>query len=199
MATVTTPEDAVESSPDVLSDPAPYEVAAGRRVEIPPMGTYPVEVASILHEHLAPFVRRAGLGRAIVEPLFRIDHETQYRPDVAFVSDAKWPVGRRSPTRQPWAIVPDLAIEVISETDRAVDVLRKVRHYFGAGVRAVWLVYPSLEVIHIFDSFTQIEVLTRADSIDGGDLIPGFRLPLADLFAGDAEEEAEAEAAGPVA
>ncbi|HEY2156392.1 MAG TPA: hypothetical protein VGH33_12230, partial [Isosphaeraceae bacterium] len=66
------------------------------------------------------------------------------------------------------------------------------RNYFRAGVRAVWLVYPTLEVIHVFDSFTRIRVLTRDHVLEAGDLIPGFRLPLEDLFRGEAEGETEA-------
>jgi Uma2 family endonuclease len=189
MATITTPESELEPNPVVPPDQEAYEIHDGRIMEMPPMGTYPVELASILHEHLGPFARRAGLGRSIIEVLFRIDPQTQYRPDLAFVSDERWPKGRRAPKRQPWEIVPDLAVEVISENDPGEQVLTKVRDYFRAGVRAVWLVYPSLEVIHVFDSFTRIRVLTLADDLDGGDIVPGFRLPLATLFEGEAAEE----------
>lgn len=191
MATVTAAEPILEAEPIALPDDALYEVIDGRIVEKVQMGTYPVELASILQGYLDPFVRRAGVGRAIIEVLFRIDARTEYRPDLAFVSHAKWPLSRRAPKKQPWEIVPDLAVEVISENDKGEEVLGKTRDYFRAGVRAVWLVYPSLEVIHIFDSFTQIRVLTRADVLEGGDLIPGFRLPLSELFLEETEGEAE--------
>ncbi len=62
------------------------------------MGSYPVEVASILHEYLGPFVRQAGIGRSVVEILFRIDARTQYRPDVAFISHEN--VAGRAPGSQ---------------------------------------------------------------------------------------------------
>ncbi len=89
-------------------------------------------------------------------------------------------------------MIPDLAVEVISENDKAWDVLEKVRAYLDAGTRAVWLIYPNLEVVHVFESFTQIRVLTRADVLDGGVVIHGFRLPLDLLFQGEkAEEDAE--------
>jgi Uma2 family endonuclease len=190
MATVTAAEPILEAEPIALPNDALYEVIDGRIVEKSSMGTYPVELASIIQDYLGPFARRAGLGRAIIEVLFRIDARTQYRPDLAFVSHAKWPLSRRAPKKEPWEIVPDLAIEVISETDKCEDVLSKTRDYFRAGVRAVWLVYPNLEVIHIFDSFTQIRVLTRDQVLEGGDLIPGFRLPLVDLFLEETEGEA---------
>jgi Uma2 family endonuclease len=190
MATITAPEPILDSEPDQLQIDALYEVIGGEVVEKSQMGSYPVEVASTLLENLGPFVRRSGLGRAFNEMLFQIDRTTQFRPDVAFVSHEKWPIGRRSPRRQPWEIVPDVAIEVISETDRAQDVLSKTGRYFQAGVRAVWLIYPDLEVVHVYESFTRIRVLTRDDILDSSEIIPGFQLPLGSLFEG---EEAEAE------
>src|ERR1041384_2361523 len=117
MATATAAEASLEAEPIGLPGDPLYEVVDGKVVEKSSMGTYPVELASIIQDHLGPFVRRAGLGRAIVEVLFRIDPRTQYRPDVAFVSHAKWPMSRRTPRKQPWDVIPDLAIEVISETD----------------------------------------------------------------------------------
>ena len=188
MAAVTTSEPPLASTSAFREEPL-YEVIEGKIVEMPPMGTFPVEVASILHEWLGPFVRQGRLGRTIIEALFRIDEDTQYRPDLAFISHERWPISRRSPNRRPWDVIPDLPVEVISKNDTAWEVLTKVRTYFEAGSRAVWLIYPNLEVIHVYSSFTQIRILTRADILDGGDVIPGFSLPLETLFQGEAAEE----------
>ena len=86
-------------------------------------------------------------------------------------------------------MVPDLAVEVVSPTDRAEAGLDKVREYFEAGVQLVWVIYPKLRVVHVFESFTRIRVLTRADDLDGGALLPGFRLPLATLFEDETEDQ----------
>jgi len=168
-----------------------YEIVNGQPIEEPEMGVYPNQVASILHEYLGPFVRRQGLGRSTVETKFRTRPTNKRRPDVAFISFAKWPKGRRAPDTDAWDFVPDLAVEVISKSDKAWDVLGKVREYFDAGVEAVWLIYPNLELIHVYTSFLRIEVLTREQTLDGGTVVPGFRLALADLFEGEAEPEAE--------
>ena len=168
-----------------------YEVVNGQPFERPEMGAYPEELASILHEYLGPYVRRENLGRSIVETKFQTTSHNQRRPDLAFISFAQWPKGRRAPNAAAWDLVPDLAVEVISKTDVAWDVLAKVKEYFDAGVKAVWLIYPHLETIHVYTSFTRINVLTRLDTLDGGDVVPGFRLPLADLFEGEAEPENE--------
>lgn len=188
MATIVEPETTVEVDLDVLPDDALYEVIDGRVVE-KVMGADSLEVASILHIHLGPFVSQADLGRTIVELVIRIDRKTQYRPDVSFISNERWPVQRKAPRKGAWDVIPDLAVEVISETDHARKVLGKTHHYFRAGVRAVWLIYPDLEIVHVYDAFDRIRVFTKADVIDGGEVIPGFRLPLANLFKGEAAEE----------
>ena len=188
MATIVEPETTVEVDLDVLPDDALYEVIDGRVVE-KVMGADSLEVASILHIHLGPFVSQADLGRTIVELVIRIDRKTQYRPDVSFISNERWPVQRKVPRKGAWDVIPDLAVEVISETDHARKVLGKTHHYFRAGVRAVWLIYPDLEIVHVYDAFDRIRVFTKADVIDGGEVIPGFRLPLANLFKGEAAEE----------
>ena len=167
-----------------------YEIVDGQILEWPIMGAYPEELASILLEYLASFVRKAGLGRAIVEGRFQMIPERQRRPDLAFISFERWPKGRRAPNQAAWNVVPDLAVEVISKNEMAWDVMEKVREYFDAGVRAVWLVHPTVEVVHIYHSFYQIEVVTRDGTLDGGEVVPGFRLALADLFEGEAEPEA---------
>jgi Uma2 family endonuclease len=79
-------------------------------------------------------------------------------------------------------VVPDLAIEVISPTNTAADVLVKVRDYFRAGVRRVWVIYPVEGEVYAYESPTVIRVLQRGDELDGEDVLPGFRLPLATLF-----------------
>jgi hypothetical protein len=84
-------------------------------------------------------------------------------------------------------------IDVVYPTDEAWDVLAKIRQYFRVGVRSVWLLYPNLEVFHIFDSFTRIRVLTRDDILDGGEVIPGFQVPLSLVFEDWTDEVEEAD------
>jgi Uma2 family endonuclease len=120
----------------------------------------------------------------VVEGLFAINPkgEPERRPDVAFVSYARWPRERRVPSANTWEVVPDLAVEVVSPSNRAVEVLGKVREYFQAGVLRVWLVYPTERLVYIYESPMRNHVLGLNDTIDGGDPLPGFRLAVADLF-----------------
>src|SRR5207244_2037726 len=108
--------------------------------------------------------------------------------DVAFVSDERWPRARRVPDDAAWDVVPDLAIEVVSPSNIANEVVAKVGEYFRAGVQRVWVVYPKQPLVYVYESPTAaIRVLRVGDELDGAPLLPGFRLPLATLFEGEAE------------
>jgi Uma2 family endonuclease len=164
------------------SEDALYEVVKGVRVE-KPMGLVENEIANSLIERLRPFCRTNQLGRAVMETLFEIPHSGNDRkPDVAFVSFQRWPADRPLPRVNAWPVAPDLAVEVISPTDKAFDVIEKVREYFAGGVRQVWHVYSHVEQVFIFDSPTAVRVLTRADELTAEPVVPGFRMPMADLF-----------------
>jgi Uma2 family endonuclease len=167
-----------------------YEMVNGQVVELPPMGSYPTWLASVLHEYLAPFSRAHQLGRVVTEMLFRIDQASnlQRRPDVAFVSYERWPRERRVPRKSPWEVVPELTIEVVSTSDQAYEVVAKIREYFQAGVRRVWVVFPDEYLVYDYESPTRVRILPRGDDLEAERLLPGFRLPLTTLF----EDEAEA-------
>ena len=158
------------------------------------MGAFPVEIVALFVEYLAPFVRANDLGKVVPEMLFCIDPRTklQRRPDVAFVSTNRWPRRRPAPQTAAWDLVPDLVIEVISPTDRAEDLLGKIREYFEAGTQVAWLVYPVLRVIHILEGFDTVRVVTESGAIDGGALLPGFRLPMSTLFVDETDDPASA-------
>src|SRR5262249_12157501 len=86
----------------------------------------------------------------------------QRRPDIAFVSSERWPIDRPTSLRDDaWDVVPVLAVEVISPTDRASDLLDKVIEYFQAGIRLVWIVYPSQRCIHVFEAWNRVRALRR--------------------------------------
>jgi Uma2 family endonuclease len=104
------------------------------------------------------------------------------RPDVAFVSYQRWPRNRRVPRAEAWDVVPDLAVEVVSPSNTAEEILAKIREYFQASCLRLWVVYPAEEMVYVYQSPTQLRVLTRNDNLEGEDFLPGFRLPLAELF-----------------
>ena len=103
-------------------------------------------------------------------------------PDVAFASWDRVP-GRRVPDEPMPLMAPDLAVEVLSESNTPGEMARKRHDYFTAGVRLVWLADPRLRIVDVYASESQVARLTVADVLDGGDVLPGFRLSLRDWFA----------------
>jgi Uma2 family endonuclease len=103
-------------------------------------------------------------------------------PDVSFVSWDTFP-GRRIPKEAVPKLAPDLAIEVLSKGNTKGEMARKVREYFESGVRLVWVVDPKKKTLTQYASVRDKSVLGEDDTVEGGDVLPGFSLPLADLFA----------------
>lgn len=170
-------------APD-LDEPL-YEVINGLRVEMPPMSAYSSKIASRLVRWAGAFADPLGLGEVVGEVLFRLplNPDRNRRPDMAFVSAGRWPLNRPMPLRDnAWDVVPDLAAEVVSPNDLAEEIIQKLLEYFQAGVRLVWVVYPQQQLVYVHESPTQVRGLTRQDELDGGAVLPGFRLPLANLF-----------------
>jgi len=82
-----------------------------------------------------------------------------------------------------WSLIPDLAVEVINKGNTPEELRRKLHDYFGAGVRLVWYVYPETRQAHVFTSSEKSTVLNEPDALEGGEVLPGFRLELKTLFA----------------
>ncbi len=181
------PEIADRMQPD---SEALYEVIDGQRRELPPMSAYETRIATLFTVRLEAFVQAQDLGRAVCEMLFELPSiSRQRRPDVAFVSYKRWPKNRRVPSTSAWAVVPELTVEVVSRTETMVEVLAKVREYFQAGAVLVCLVLPAERQVYVYRSPVQIQVLQESEQLDGGDLLPGFQMPVAALFEGDAAGE----------
>lgn len=104
-------------------------------------------------------------------------------PDVAFLSWARLP-DRRVPLQAIPAASPDLAVEVLSKSNTPAEMARKRGEYFGSGVRLVWEVEPDDRTVAVYDAPDRFDLLRGADALDGRDVLPGFTLPLRDLFAG---------------
>lgn len=159
-----------------------FEIVNGQVVE-KPMGLIENLIASILYGRLLQHCREHRLGRVVSETPFAIPGSSNNRrPDVAFVSFQTWPANRVIPRVNAWPIAPGLAVEVISPNDKAFEVIEKLNEYFSGGVRQVWQVYSNVEQVWIYDSPTAVRILTRADELRGDPVVPGFRMPMVDVF-----------------
>jgi Uma2 family endonuclease len=171
-----------------LRDEPLYEVVGGQIEELPPMGAFATNIASRLQSRMGPYAEDSNLGRVVTEMLFVLDghNDLKRRPDIAFVSYGLWPRSRSVPDTEAWDIVPELAVEVVSPTNTAEKIISKIREYFQAGCHRVWVVYPTVKQVYVYDSATRNSILTVDDSLDGESILPEFRFPLSRLFEVDA-------------
>lgn len=140
-------------------------------------------LAMVLGHFLYEFVKPRHLGLITGEQgTMRLFAGLVRIPDVAFTSWDRLP-GRRVPDEPIPNVAPDLAVEVLSVSNTPGEMVRKRHDYFTAGVRLVWLADPALRIVDIYTSETEFTRLTGADILDGGAVLPGFRLPLRDWFA----------------
>jgi Uma2 family endonuclease len=109
------------------------------------------------------------------------DPERVRYPDGSFIRRGRLPNDK--PPKGHIRIAPDIALEVVSPNDGADDVQIKIDEYLQAGVRLVWLVYPSTRQIHVYRPDGSISRLTTTDDITGEDVLPEFVCRVEDLFA----------------
>jgi Uma2 family endonuclease len=102
-------------------------------------------------------------------------------PDISFVSWERLP-GQQLPSEPIPELAPDLANEVLSKGNTKGEMARKLREYFLVGVRRVWFVDPTRRTVRVFTAPDQSMLLTEDQTLDGGDVLPGFFLPLRKLF-----------------
>jgi Uma2 family endonuclease len=165
--------------PDAL-----YEFVDGEWKETPRMGALAGFLASILVSELNAFARSKRRGFAVTEVLFRLHpNGPARRPDVAFVASDRSPFTAPEMDDPPaFDVVPNLAVEVVSPSNGFDEVIAKIRDYFFAGVQLVWVVIPRQRQVYAYESPEQVRILSEKHELDGGAMLPGFRLPLADLF-----------------
>jgi Uma2 family endonuclease len=103
-------------------------------------------------------------------------------PDVAFISWDQLPK-RKYPNEPIASLFPDLAVEVLSESNTRGEMKRKLKEYFLSGTQLVWIVDPIQRIVDVYTAPDRFTRLKEGEVLDGGDLLPGFELPLERLFA----------------
>ena len=158
------------------------ELVRGELALMSPAGYEHGVIAIRIGVLLSAFVMRKRLGEVTAaETGFKIGHDpdTVRAPDVGFVRAERTPRGRH---RGFFDGPPDLAVEVLSPDDRAGEVLAKVQDWLSAGCRAVWVVDPTSCTISVYRGPHEATVLKVGDVLSDDELMPGFRLPVAEVF-----------------
>jgi Uma2 family endonuclease len=129
---------------------------------------------------LDPFIEPRGLGEVMIGMDFQVGEATSRCPDVTFISNER--PGGVDLAKVPLPAVPELAIEIVCN-ERADDLMKKVVQYLEAGVRFVWVFYPELGLAHRYvPGKAVLETFSAADNFTEPELLPGFALPLTEIF-----------------
>lgn len=147
-----------------------------------PMGSPEAFVAAELGRVLGNYAIEHDLGYVTgADDLIRVLPNQVRGPDVTFTSWLKRP--DKTVPRKPISItIPDLAVEVLSPGNTTGEIARKINEYFRGGVRLVWVIDPRAETAEAYAASGASTAIDPSGSLDGGDVLPGFRLPLAKLF-----------------
>jgi len=147
------------------------------------MGFGESALAALFIELLGPFIRSRNLGIITGEGgMMRLMAGLVRIPDVAFTSWTRIP-GGRYPDKPVPALAPDLAIEILSESNTPAEMDRKCEEYFQAHVRLVWRVDPRARTISVYTAVNRFVVLKEADTLTGGEVLPGWCASVGEIFA----------------
>ena len=176
---ITTAEE-LFSMPD---DGYRYELVRGELRKMAPTGGEHGGIEAYITGSLVLYALRTKIGKVFTgEPGFFLerDPDSVRAPDVAFVRRARVEaIGRQTGY---WPEAPDMAVEIISPNDRYTEVNEKVADWLAAGTRMVVVVNPRNQTVNVHASDDAI-MLKLGDILDGGDVVPGWQMPLTDIFA----------------
>jgi Uma2 family endonuclease len=159
------------------------ELIDGKFVEIPPVWAVPSMVTANFSCRLSEFVHQAKLGYVAANAGFELSPYNVIGPDVSFVSKSRVSV---LPERF-FEGAPDLAAEVVCPPDQVRAFQRRVAKYLAYGTRLAWIVYTdekTVDVCRPSEHGISIEEIGIDGALDGGDVLPGFTLPVKDIFEG---------------
>lgn len=183
----TYPKPELMTAEDVLAlpdDGNQYELSEGELIVMSPASYWSSIVAAAILRRIAAFVVEHRLGLVAGADggmLLRRGPDTLRAPDVSFVRRERIPPDVSRGGFIP--VAPDLAVEVLSPSDRFSRVTRKIRDYFAAGTRLVWVVDPDDRVTTVYHPDRPVEIIGADGTLDGEDVLPGFTLSLAELWA----------------
>jgi Uma2 family endonuclease len=147
-----------------------------------PVGWEESAIAFLIGQALLNFVRPRRLGTVLApDGMLRLVPGLLRAPDVSFLARGKLTRYKRGGKRIP-SVAADLAVEVVSKSNTKAEIARKLNEYFAAGTRLAWVVDPKTQTVRVHTAPRKSVVLGLDGILDGGDVLPGFRLPVRDVF-----------------
>jgi Uma2 family endonuclease len=164
------------------SDEHKDELVRGEVVREPRPGPYHGSTQIRLGARLLGYADEHALGAVFTDVGVVISHQprTVRGPDILFYGTTRLP--RPLPSKGFLQIPPDLAVEIVSPSNSASDIIEKVTEYLDADVRMVWVVDPGSRTATVYRSREKIRILGEQDELDGTDVVPGFRVRLRDVL-----------------
>jgi Uma2 family endonuclease len=159
-----------------------YELDEGALVEMAPTGDMHGAVSSWVNHLLVDYVAAHDLGEVSgAETGYRLSTSPDIvrAPDVGFVAKKHL----KPMTGKYYTLAPDLAVEVVSPGDSARQIRRKVNQYLAAGTQLVWVIYPEDRDVDVYRPNHDPRTFKVGETLDGGDVLPGFTLLVKDVFA----------------
>ncbi|MGE0451929.1 MAG: Uma2 family endonuclease [Vicinamibacteria bacterium] len=157
-----------------------YELVDGQ-IRMSPAGARHGQVCVNLSVRLGSFVSERGLGFVFDSSTgFRLPNGNVRLPDLAYVARGRFEGDRVPEDFSP--IPPDLAVEVLSPSDRPRAVLDKVGEHLGYGVRLIWVIDPAARRATIYRSLSDVTTIAEDGMLDGETILPGFRCRLGEIF-----------------
>lgn len=152
------------------------------------MGTREALLGGLLVHLLWDFLEVHKLGMALPgDAWLRLMPGLVRAPDVAFISWKNMP-GGKFPRDRVAQLAPDLAVEILSQGNTRQEIDRKLREFFLSGTKLAWVIDPRKETAKVYRAPDEVRGVGKMGTLDGEDVLPGFQLPLRNLFARADEE-----------
>ncbi len=160
------------------SDLEGYEYVKGELILMPAASAEHGLIGARVFLRLGMYVHEHQLGEVVTPDTGFQVGERVLKPDVAFLSIERLP----DDLSKAFPVPPDLAVEIISQTDLSRRVIEKAFAYLEAGTQIVWILEPRSKTVTVYRSETDIKLLTRNDTLTGEDVVEGFSCQVAQLF-----------------
>jgi Uma2 family endonuclease len=177
------PAPGTATEEDLLTAPKPtcelidgvlVEKAVGNRESL--LAAY---IIGLMWDHVRPDDLGVILGEA---GLLRLNPGLLRAPDASFIPWSAFP-DEELPEEAYWSVAPALAVEVLSPGNTKAEINRKLTEFFAADCKLAWVIDPKTQSAKVYTSAKRFKELSITGTLDGGKVLPGFKLPLADLFA----------------
>jgi Uma2 family endonuclease len=167
------------------------ELDRGKVVKMPPIKDQLHDwILSNLHDSLSPYVKARRLGAVTWEQVgYNItqlgeQEESVWAPDLAFVGREKARLALDARQRKEYPrFAPDLVVEVVSPSQSKPEMAERAQRWLAAGTRLAWFIWPEEQRVDVWQPDAPLSSLDRRDTLDGAEVVPGFTMPVAELFA----------------